>query len=473
VDTTLSLTFAQHRLLRHHLFPGDGKEAAAIILCGRRAGVTRHRLLAQKIYLIPHAVCVERTPVSVIWPTDVMEPWLQEADRLDLSVVKIHSHPGGYSEFSSQDDESDADLFPCISDWIEADVPHVSAVMLPDGRIFGRTVGAQGTFLRLRLVAVVGDDLLFWRPHDFGHETAPELPEFTKRHAKAFGDRTTRALRELSIAVVGASGTGSPTIAQLAHLGVARLVLVDPDVVHELNLNRIYCATMEDAKAKRFKVDVLGDAVERIGLGTVVERYRENLYSPRAVRAVAECDVIIGCVDTAEGRFLLNLLANFYILPYIDIGVTLETDTDGDIEQVCGYLHYLQPGASSLLSRGAFTLDDVTAEGTKRQNPLYYEEQRKAGYIKGVEEDRPAVISVNTQFAGLAVNELIARLHPFRENANCAYAKIGLSLSEMAFYPEPEPSATCRYMSRQVGKGDIVPLLNLPELSDEPEHDPF
>lgn len=211
---------------------------------------------------------------------------------------------------------------------------------------------------------------------------------------------------------------------------------------------------------------MLANAVERIGLGTVVERYPINLYTPEAVRAVAECDVVFGCVDTAEGRFLLNLLSNFYILPYIDIGVTLEADENGDIQQVCGYLHYLQPGASSLLSRNAFTLEDVTAEGTKRQNPAYYEDQRKAGYIKGVEENRPAVISVNTQFASLAVNELIARMHPFRENANRAYAKIGLSLSEMALYPEPEPSAVCRYMSRQVGKGDVMPLLNLPELSD-------
>ena len=48
----------------------------------------------------------------------------------------------------------------------------------------------------------------------------------------------------------------------------------------------------------------------------------------------------------------------------------------------------------------------------KRLNPVAYEEQRKAGYRKGVQEDRPAVISVNMQFAGLAVNELIARLHP-------------------------------------------------------------
>lgn len=208
MDVTLSLTAKQHEMLRGHLLSADGNEAAAILLCGRRAGVHRHRILAQKIYLIPNASCTERSPVSIAWPTEIMEPWLQEADRFGLSIVKVHSHPGGYLAFSPQDDCSDRDLFPCVDGWITADVPHLSTIMLPDGRMFGRTVTPQGKFEPLRLITVVGDDLHFWRPHDFGHEPAPALPEFTNRHAQAFGARTTRALRELTVAVVGCSGTG-------------------------------------------------------------------------------------------------------------------------------------------------------------------------------------------------------------------------------------------------------------------------
>lgn len=467
MDVTLSLTGAQHAQLRQHLFPGDGNEAAAIMLCGRHAGETRCRLLVQKIYPIPYEACFERTPVSVRWPTDLLEPWLLEADQAGLSVVKIHCHPGYFPSFSDVDDQNDRDLFPCIDGWISSDLPHASAIMLPDGSIFGRVVRPNATFEPLRLVAVAGDDMHFWRPYDFGHEPMPSIAEFTKRHAKAFGARTTRALRDLSVAVIGCSGTGSIVIAQLAHLGIGRLVLIDPDRVHELNLNRILYATMDDAKERRFKVDVLADAVKRIGLNTIVEPHAVNLYSRSAVHAAAECDLVFGCIDTAEGRFLTNLIANFYIIPYIDMGVTLEADGDGEIDQVCGYLHYLQPGGSSLLSRGAITLEDVQAEGMKRQNLAYYEQQRRAGYIKNVDEDRPAVISVNGQFASLAINELIARLHSFRERPNREYAKIGVSLSELAFYPEPEPTSVCRYMSRQVGKGDVSPLLNLPELSEE------
>ena len=155
MDVTLSLTAKQHEMLQRHLLSADGNEAAAILLCGRRAGVHRHRILAQKIYLIPDASCTERSPVSIAWPTEIMEPWLQEADRFGLSVVKVHSHPGGYLAFSPQDDCSDRDLFPCVDGWITADVPHLGTIMLPDGRMFGRTVTSQGDFEPLRLITVV------------------------------------------------------------------------------------------------------------------------------------------------------------------------------------------------------------------------------------------------------------------------------------------------------------------------------
>lgn len=56
-----------------------------------------------------------------------------------------------------------------------------------------------------------------------------------------------------------------------------------------------------------------------------------NLDTPDAVRAVAECDVIFGCVDTAEGRNLANRIAAYYLLPYIDVGVSLAANGVGGI----------------------------------------------------------------------------------------------------------------------------------------------
>ena len=466
IDVTLSMSGSQQAALKNHLYPADGREAVAIALCGRRAGLRRHRLLVRSLHFVQHDQCIERSETSVTWPTDIMVPWLEEAARRGLSVVKFHSHPGGYRQFSTQDDSSDGPLFASVAGWVEADVPHASVIMLPEGQMFGRAYVCE-RFVPLSTVMVVGDDLLIW--HAEGSEAAPTEapPAFTRRHAQAFGASTTLRLSRLSAAVIGCSGTGSIVIEQLMRLGIGRLVIVDDDVVKVLNLNRILNAKMSDALAERLKVEVLADAIKSTGLGTVVEVHPTTLQHPNTIRAVAECDVLFGCVDTAEGRFLANLLSNFYILPYIDVGVSLDADTDGAITQVCGYVHYLQPGTSSLLSREAISMEDVRAEGLKRQSPEMYETYRRAGYIKNVQEERPAVISVNTVLAGFAVNELLARLHDFRDDPNARYGSIGVSISQVAFYPEAETGLPCKALARHVGRGDVTPLLEQPELSEE------
>ena len=114
-------------------------------------------------------------------------------------------------------------------------------------------------------------------------------------------------------------------------LGIGRLVIVDNDIVKYLNLNRILNAAANDAETGRSKVEVISAAIDRAGLGTIVQSYPTNLYNPDAVRAVAGCDIVFGCVDTSEGRFLANLLATFYVLPLIDLGVALDADDAGAI----------------------------------------------------------------------------------------------------------------------------------------------
>lgn len=191
-----------------------------------------------------------------------------------------------------------------------------------------------------------------------------------------------------------------------------------------------------------------------------------NLYDAETVKAVAKCDVLFGCMDSVDGRHLLNKLAVYYLIPYFDVGVKLIADGKGGVEQICGTVHYLQPDRSSLFSRGTYTLEQFEAASLKRGNPQEYEKQREEKYIVGVQEDRPAVISVNMQLASVGVNELLARLHYFRDDANENFAATRISLTQAQTYYEPE-SAPCRMFARQVGRGDVSPLLELSELSEE------
>jgi len=296
-----------------------------------------------------------------------------------------------------------------------------------------------------------------------------DLPGFVASHAQAFDDGTIERLRRLSIAVIGCSGTGGPTIEQLFRLGAGELVPVDDDHMEDRNVNRIPNSTMQDVRDNRLKVDVLADAIERADLGTRVIRVARNLWDPDVIREVAQCDIVFGCMDTIDGRFLLNTLATYYTIPYFDVGVRLEAIREGPrqgrIREVCGTISYLQPGRSSLMSRGLFTMKQVSDAGLRRNDPAAHAQQVREGYIAGVPAHRPAVISVNMFGSALAVDEFLARLHPFREEPNSNYASVIFSLASMELIYEAE-QGICEILAQKVGIGDARPMLGLVELTE-------
>ncbi len=411
-------------------------------------------------------------------------PLLTEAARRNFAILKIHSHPGDYRRFSSVDDSSDREFFGGVASWLDdEDRFHGSAVMLPDGRLFARTMTSDGAFHVIETVQVAGEDLWVWAANEINDDWAPAsiVPveptvhsDLTLRTAQAFGGGTVAQLARLSVGVIGASGTGSPTVEMLARLGIGELVLVDDDRIEEKNLGRILNATRADApvdgRPGTLKVDVLARAVRAIGLGTRVVPIPCSLWDADVVRRVSQCDVVFGCMDSYDGRDLLNRLAAYYTLPYFDVGVRLDADGRGGVDQICGTIHYLQPDGSSLISRGVFTREDVRAAALRRANPTAYREQVRAKYLRGIREERPAVISVNMLLASLGVNELLARVHGYRDDGNAAFASYGISLTQARLVFEPDP-APCPALAGKVGRGDTRPLLDTVELGIPPKAD--
>ena len=174
--------------------------------------------------------------------------------------------------------------------------------------------------------------------------------------------------------------------------------------------------------------------------------------------------MLFGCMDSVDGRELLNRLASFYSLPLIDIGVRIDADGRGGVDQIAGQVHYLVPDGPTLQDRQLYTAEELQAAALRRDNPAMYEEQLEEGYVKGVQEDRPAVISVNTLAAALAVNDLLARLHAYRDEDNAEVDVIRFSLTQSRLLPERlngQPGS----FRQHVGRADVRPLLDMPSLS--------
>jgi hypothetical protein len=443
--------------LKNHLLSGDGKESVAIALCGRSLSGDSHTLLVREILFVPNEVCFRRTPEEVIWPTEVINPLLERAAAEGSALIKLHSHPTGFPRFSTADDQSDHLLFKSIFAWMESDLPHASCVMLPDGRLFGRFFGPELTPRPLHQVSVAGSNILNW----FYSLDRPYYEDLQTRNLQAFGKKTIQLISNLKFGVVGCSGTGSIVIEQLKRLGAGILVLVDPDHVDFLNLNRIVSSTKKDAANKELKTAVMKRSIEETGFGTEVRTFPENMASRQIIKELADCDVLFSCVDSAEGRHLLNLVSSFYNVPLFDMGVHMKSGPGGTIENIYGSVHYIQPGGSSLLSRGQYDMERVRSESIRRTNE---EEAQKNQYLAEVGESSPAVISTNMQVAATAVNDFLARLHPYRTVPNEDVDAIRIQFGDALSYPE-KLNVPCPFFTKFTGWGDRDPLLNNPELS--------
>lgn len=450
-----------HRILMDHLIDQDGFEAAAILLCGR-VGTGRIRYVVKDVLTVPHQSCEVREPHAISWPGKFLAEAQDRAEDEDLSIILMHSHPGGLFEFSRIDDISDVRAIGAIRDgWAgrRPSPPHGSAVMVPGGGMRAR-IYEQDDIVDLAWVEVVGDDILRWHRSKGG---SAELP-------MVFGDGMRGELANVHAAVIGVSGTGSIVAEQLARLGVGKLTLVDFDVIEHKNLNRILNATIADANGERLKVNMFADAVASFRSDIEVIPVAETLVSREAMAKISECDVIFSCVDSAEGRQMADFASEAFVLPLIDMGVTIPTRRNPDgkpaVAEALGRIDYVKPGGSRLACRGVYGSESLRAEYLARTSPEAFEAELREGYIKGAHQEAPGVISLNMRAASAAVIEYLARLFPFRHEPNGQFARTIFRLAE----GDEEHFAESEFTRQDIGLlgiGWTEPPLHLPILAEQ------
>ncbi|MDZ4055989.1 MAG: ThiF family adenylyltransferase, partial [Polynucleobacter sp.] len=305
------------------------------------------------------------------------------------------------------------------------------------------------------LVTVAGDDLMYWWSSD-------QLRE----RPMAFTGEMTEELGDLSAAVIGVSGTGSIVAEQLSRLGLGQVTLIDFDQVEPKNLNRILNTTSSDAAEHRLKVEAFAEAIGRFRGPGVAVPIAASIASPEALIAAGQCDLIFSCVDTLEARYYADLLATAFHLPLFDVGVSIKLRENGSanaIGDVSGRVDYVQPGGSTLQDRGVYSAQGLSAEYMRNVDPETYQHDVEAGYIQGLAEEAPAVISLNMRAAAACVNEFLARAYPFRlKNSRYAQTKFSLATCEEEYKAERDFPRAELYSREQAEQ-----LLNLDRRDSE------
>jgi len=455
---SLTLTESQHEELQCMLFPGDGLESAAILIC-RYSGPSRERLIVSEILNVPDGSCAVRKQNFISWPGESVEEAIDKAEHHGDAIVLIHSHPGGWLHFSKVDDASDRATMSTLFSAIEADgFYHGSAIMTPDGAMKARLYDVAEGALEINRI---------WR---VGH-TIKDVSTRASDPAMPFGAQMTNSFGRQTACVIGISGTGSLVAELLARKGIGQLILIDFDTIEHKNLNRIVNSTVADANVNRSKTRMMAEAIARYAPSTKIIIIDTPIDERGAVIAASSADILFSCVDSMAGRSTAELISRCCLIPLIDLGVTIPTRRDPNglarVADVCGRIDFVRPDGPNLTDRGVVTVEGLRGEYLLENALDAAKWEIEAGYIQDVHEEAPSVMALNMRAASDAVLEWIERQYPYRLDGSEGFARTLFShaAGEVEFYSDDD--FPCG-QTDDVGLGLIEPLLGLPSLA-QPE----
>lgn len=125
-------------------------------------------------------------------------------------------------------------------------------------------------------------------------------------------------LSKLRFAVIGGGALGNEVVKALGLLGAGSVLIVDPDLVERSNLSRSVFFRKEDCG--RSKSIALGEALTSIFPDTRWES-RSREIADLGLEELADCDMVMSCVDTDLARVEIAWAALALDLPVADAGL--------------------------------------------------------------------------------------------------------------------------------------------------------
>ncbi|MFM9994871.1 MAG: HesA/MoeB/ThiF family protein [Phycisphaerales bacterium] len=269
------------------------------------------------------------------------------------------------------------------------------------------------------------------------------------RQLPLFGKAGQDKLRAAHVAVIGAGGTGSALIPQLALLGVGRMVLVDHDEVEESNRNRHFCARHSDPIPGTPKVDTARRMIAEYDPTIAVECVGTSVLTKEGFDAVKSADFVFGCVDLEGVRLVLTELCAAYDKPYIDVSSGVEP---GDPPRYGGRVCCSVAGHGCLVCMGEL---DMAEAARDLETPA---ERKDREAIYGVRADLlgergPSVVSINAVVASLAATEFMKLCTGLDQPTRTL--KYDGRMSRVSVSRD-EPQADCYYCNAARGTGAMA-----------------
>lgn len=411
-------------------------------------GVVGRRLVVGEA-LGPHGAWEQQTAQSLRPSARWLSAAVSAAEEARAGLLFAHSHPEerGLPRLSAQDESALESLGGTFGHLLEG--PLAAVAVAPGG-----WTGAQWTPEGLRplgTIAAVGRGV---RILSAPTSPSPGDRELDARQQDALGDLHMH-LRELSVALVGCGGLGSPLAEQLVRMGVRRLILVDHDRLDtESNVRRVVGSSRAHVRSRPAKVDVVGGHLNRLGLGTKVERVQGDVTCEATFRHLLDADLVVGATDTHGSRAIINELPSTYLLPVIDVGVRVGKRSDGALAGLVAELRLLTPDRPCLWCRDVLDPDMIRVE---KLPPAERRKLEREGYLTGtLGESAPSVTALGVLGSGMAGCALLGLFSSEGHRLSSGWIFDGLYGDAFASAQESEPRDGCR-CREQLGCADLSP----------------
>lgn len=128
-------------------------------------------------------------------------------------------------------------------------------------------------------------------------------------------------LKNTTVFVAGAGGTGSPTITMLALLGVGTIKICDFDVFEVSNQNRQFLHAFSEDRLGMNKAKSAAKTVKMLNPNVEVVYYDEKFTEENIDMMVGNSDFIFDCVDKFKYKFILADCAQRLNIPMFFYGI--------------------------------------------------------------------------------------------------------------------------------------------------------
>ena len=369
------------------------------------------------------------------------------ADADNAGLIFVHTHPQAAhpSGFSRIDELSNDKLFDNLTQ-ILVDRPLGSLVFGRSG-VCG-TVFNDGALQPVSRIKVTGNLLSEFLNIKYVDPMTDKVNGRFDRQIRMLGRHGNNRLHQLAVTVVGAGGTGSAVAVQLARMGVAKLHLVDMDVIEDSNIPRVYGSSKQDIGKP--KVTVLKKHIETFSSSKIDARY-SDVSDPKMLMHIVASDIIFACTDNLTSRSVLNDISIQHMIPLIDMGCRIDPNDDNSI-QATVKVQIVTPESACLWCTGTLDGTKILQESLSDKEK---QDQAREGYYDRIEK-QPSIISLTTLAASMAVNKLLCILGTFGDEYNPRTQielKDGFMIDDT---PEIKSDCICRTDRGKLGSRNIV-----------------